>query len=75
MIARPVISYGLAVAAVVAVLDQLSKAWVLQFFGETGCAGHHLPVTAVFRSGADLQYAASASVCSTAPISARWSLR
>ena len=48
MSARPVISYGLAVAAVVAVLDQLGKAWVLHFFGETGCAGHYLPVTRFF---------------------------
>jgi signal peptidase II len=39
---------GLAVAVVVAVLDQLSKAWVLNFFGETGCAAHYFPVTWYF---------------------------
>ena len=39
---------GLAVAAVVALLDQLSKPAVLHFFGETGCAAHHLPVTWFF---------------------------
>jgi signal peptidase II len=53
MIARvkmaPVImAWGLAIAAVVALLDQLSKAWVLRFFGETGCAGHYRPVTRFF---------------------------
>jgi signal peptidase II len=39
---------GLAVAAVVAVLDQLSKAAVLHFFGESGCAVHHHSVTWFF---------------------------
>jgi signal peptidase II len=39
---------GLAVAAVVALFDQLSKAWVLSFFGETGCASHYQPVTRFF---------------------------
>ena len=39
---------GLAVAAGVALLDQLSKVAVLQFFGETGCAAHYLPVTRFF---------------------------
>ncbi len=34
---------GLAVAVVVALLDQLSKAAVLSFFGETGCPAPHLP--------------------------------
>lgn len=36
---------GLAVAALAAVLDQVSKAMVLAFFGEAGCALHHRPVT------------------------------
>ena len=36
---------GLAVAAVAAVLDQASKAMVLAFFGEAGCALHHRQVT------------------------------
>ncbi len=35
---------GLAVAAVVAVLDQISKAMVLGFFGEPGCAAHRVVV-------------------------------
>jgi len=39
---------GLAVAAVVAALDQATKAMVLVFFGETGCAVRHLPVTRYF---------------------------
>ena len=39
---------GLAVASVVALLDQLSKAWVLSFFGETGCATHYVSVTRFF---------------------------
>jgi signal peptidase II len=39
---------GLIVAAVVAALDQLSKAWVLNFFGETGCAAHYFPVARFF---------------------------
>ena len=39
---------GLMVAAVVALLDQLSKAWVLRFFGETGCASHDQPITRFF---------------------------
>jgi signal peptidase II len=39
---------GLGVAAGVALLDQLSKAAVLRFFGESGCAAHHLPVTRFF---------------------------
>src|SRR4051794_17853341 len=39
---------GLAMAAVVALVDQLSKAWVLSFFGETGCASHYRPVTRFF---------------------------
>ncbi len=43
-----IIGRGLAVAAGVALLDQLSKAAVLQFFGETGCAAHYLPVTRFF---------------------------
>jgi signal peptidase II len=36
---------GLAVAAVVAVLDQISKALVLGFFGESGCAIHRVAVS------------------------------
>jgi signal peptidase II len=36
---------GLAVAAVAAVLDQASKAMVLEFFGETGCAVHRRAVS------------------------------
>ena len=43
-----VLGLGLTVAALVALLDQLSKAAVLRFFGETGCAAHHLPVTRFF---------------------------
>ena len=39
---------GLAVAAVAAVLDQVTKAMVLAHFGETGCAIHHRPVTSFF---------------------------
>jgi signal peptidase II len=39
---------GLAVAALVALLDQLSKAWVLSFFGETGCAARQVSVTRFF---------------------------
>jgi len=36
---------GLAVAALAAALDQASKAAVLGFFGEAGCANHRLPLT------------------------------
>lgn len=36
---------GLAVAAIVAVLDQASKWMVLDYFGETGCALHRRAVT------------------------------
>jgi signal peptidase II len=36
---------GLAVAAAAAVLDQASKAMVLAFFGEPGCAVHRVPVS------------------------------
>jgi signal peptidase II len=42
------IARGLVVAAVVALLDQLSKAAVLRFFGETGCAAHYRPVARFF---------------------------
>ncbi|MGE3283021.1 MAG: signal peptidase II [Alphaproteobacteria bacterium] len=42
------IARGLAVAFAVGLLDQLSKAWVLNFFGETGCAAHYLPITRFF---------------------------
>lgn len=45
---RIMIARGLAVAAVIAVLDQLGKAWVLNFFGATGCAAHYRPVTRFF---------------------------
>jgi signal peptidase II len=48
MIARTMLAGGLAVAAAVVLLDQFSKAWVLHFFGETGCAAHYLPVTRFF---------------------------
>jgi signal peptidase II len=43
-----VLGRGLTVAAGVALLDQLSKAAVLHFFGETGCASHYLSVTPFF---------------------------
>jgi len=36
---------GLAVAAATAVLDQITKALVLGFFGEPGCALHRVPVS------------------------------
>src|SRR5688572_5286150 len=36
---------GLAIAAVVAVLDQITKQMVLGFFGESGCALHRQAVT------------------------------
>lgn len=36
---------GLAAAAVVAVVDQISKAMVLGFFGESGCAAHRVVVS------------------------------
>lgn len=39
---------GLAVAAAVAILDQASKAAVLDFFSASGCAPHGLKVTAFF---------------------------
>ena len=42
------IALGLAVAAAAVLLDQLTKAWVLAFFGEAGCAVRHLPVTWYF---------------------------
>jgi signal peptidase II len=48
MIAGVVVVRGLVVAVVVAALDQISKAWVLNFFGETGCAAHHHQVTQFF---------------------------
>ena len=37
--------WGLAVAAVAALLDQISKLLVLGFFGESGCAIHRVAVT------------------------------
>ena len=42
------VARGLVVAAFIALLDQLGKAAVLHFFGETGCAPHQLPVTRFF---------------------------
>jgi signal peptidase II len=39
---------GISVAALVVLLDQLSKAAVLHFFRETGCAAHQLSVTRFF---------------------------
>jgi signal peptidase II len=48
MIARVMVVRGLAVAALIALLDQLSKAWVLSFFGATGCAAHYYPVARFF---------------------------
>ena len=39
---------GLAVAAAVAVLDQTTKALVLAFFGEPGCALHRVGVSPFF---------------------------
>ena len=39
---------GLAVAAAAAVLDQITKALVLWFFGEPGCALHRVAVTPFF---------------------------
>ena len=39
---------GLAVAAVIALLDQASKLWGLRYFSETGCANHLVPVTSFF---------------------------
>ena len=39
---------GLAVAALAALLDQVSKLWVLQYFGESGCASRMMPVTSFF---------------------------
>jgi signal peptidase II len=42
------VALGLAVAALVALLDQLSKLWVLRYFGETACASHFVPVTSFF---------------------------
>src|SRR4051794_980012 len=48
MMAPMMMAGGLAVAAGVALFDQLSKAWVLRFFGEAGCAAHYRPVTWFF---------------------------
>jgi signal peptidase II len=42
------LALGLAVAALAALLDQASKLWVLQYFGEAGCANHLVPVTSFF---------------------------
>jgi signal peptidase II len=39
---------GLVVAALVALADQLSKAWVLSFFAEPGSGLHSHPVTGFF---------------------------
>ena len=66
---------GLAVAAVVAMLDQLSKAWVLHFFGETGCAAHYRAGDLVLRSRADLQSRHQLWPVQPLRSSARWSSR
>src|SRR5438045_9517705 len=42
------LALGLAVAALAALLDQVSKLWVLQYFGESGCANRMTPVTSFF---------------------------
>src|SRR5437868_14069565 len=42
------LALGLAVAALAALLDQVSKLWVLQYFGESGCANRMMPVTSFF---------------------------
>jgi signal peptidase II len=42
------VALGLGVAAIAALLDQLSKLWVLRYFGESGCASHLVPVTSFF---------------------------
>src|SRR6266853_165860 len=42
------LALGLAVAALAALLDQVSKLWVLQYFGESGCASRMMPVTSFF---------------------------
>ena len=42
------LGFGLAVAAFAVLLDQASKAWVLRYFGEAGCASHSVPVTSFF---------------------------
>jgi len=42
---RVMLGRGLAVAAAAAMLDQASKAMVLGFFGEPGCAVHRLAVS------------------------------
>jgi signal peptidase II len=39
------IGRGLGVAVIAAVLDQITKAMVLSFFGETGCAVHRIVAT------------------------------
>src|SRR3979490_2335789 len=42
------LALGLAVAALAALLDQVSKLWVLQYFGEAGCARRMMPVPSFF---------------------------
>jgi signal peptidase II len=42
------LALGLAVAAIAALLDQVSKLWVLRYFGEAGCANRMMPVTSFF---------------------------
>src|ERR1043166_6655328 len=42
------LALGLAVAALAALLDQVSKLWVLRYFGEAGCANRMMPVTSFF---------------------------
>src|SRR5437588_9328333 len=42
------LALGLAVAALAALLDQVSKLWVLQYFGASGCVSRMMPVTSFF---------------------------
>jgi signal peptidase II len=42
------VALGLGVAAFAALLDQLTKLWVLRYFGEAGCTSHMVPVTSFF---------------------------
>jgi len=64
------LALGLAVAALAALLDQVSKLWVLQYFGESGCASRMMPVTSFF----DLVLTCNRGVSlgfSTSPVSPR----
>jgi signal peptidase II len=42
------VALGLGVAALAALLDQLTKLWVLRYFGEASCTSHMVPVTSFF---------------------------